>query len=435
MGSAPWTEEEKKLLAKYYPTEGTAVSKRIPNHTPGACKTQANKMGLKPVREREWSEEEDDLVKARYAQEGKQMLSALPGRTYDALKHRAKLLGISYTGPVRPGAEWSVEADAFLRENAGKMSLQQIGEHVGKSRDSCFRRAKALGIDTGKPGPRSGTRQRNQEQQADPTQAQEPRAAELGTAHDVDHLPWQHSNYISKGKELFNDGEYIIYQRDQSDIRELVYFQNKREKTYCLNTFYMHPFKPTEFESKHLSWYAALAAFGEEIQPVLSESESEALKEKIRASILSGNILFHPFFFKESFVNKAAALRRLDRLKESLPSGIVATGFRMKSKAPDESGAYGYYLMQDGRLSDYINVSAVLDALDQAGYSISELAVNDIKYLCDYKIATLVKKLLHPTMETELILSASCDERTIISCLVRSFPLEYILLKLSKYEP
>lgn len=44
-----WTDEEKEILKKYYPTEGTTISIRLPKRTKEAIKRYARKNKIKYI--------------------------------------------------------------------------------------------------------------------------------------------------------------------------------------------------------------------------------------------------------------------------------------------------------------------------------------------------------------------------------------------------
>ena len=100
-----WTEEEIEILKKYYPSEGSiGIQKRLPNKPRKNIVSKANHLKIKNQKlnfKNAWTDIEDEIIKEYYSFEGTQISNKLPSRSKKAIKTRARILGIKY----RKGAD------------------------------------------------------------------------------------------------------------------------------------------------------------------------------------------------------------------------------------------------------------------------------------------------------------------------------------------
>ena len=102
-----YTAEEDTIICKYYPTEGTAVSKRLNNRTPESVRSRANRLGVKveelkiPLSQRRdysniksWSDEEIEIIKFYYPIEGRKIVERLPHRSLSSIVKKAAQLKV-----------------------------------------------------------------------------------------------------------------------------------------------------------------------------------------------------------------------------------------------------------------------------------------------------------------------------------------------------
>lgn len=155
-----WDEDEMAVLREFYPIEGRDVAKRLPWRTEAACKTQANKMGLKapPRKHKEyvnhWTEEEDRILRDFFPIEGQAVSKRLPNRTDAACLQRAYSLRLKYiSGRNTTEAHkkdrynrWTAQEDQILRDffpTEGKAVCQRL---PNRTTISCIQRAHKLGL-------------------------------------------------------------------------------------------------------------------------------------------------------------------------------------------------------------------------------------------------------------------------------------------------
>ena len=96
-----WTPEEDEILEKYYKTEFSKISARLPRHTLAAIKKHAEKRGLtnnkhKSANRTPWTPEEIEIVKNEYLNTNTKILAQKLNRGVNTIRHKAKELGLSY---------------------------------------------------------------------------------------------------------------------------------------------------------------------------------------------------------------------------------------------------------------------------------------------------------------------------------------------------
>lgn len=87
-----WREEELQILKTYYPQEGTAVTRLLPDRNKVAVRIMARRLGLKKSREsqsgfRLWSDDEWRLLEgSMHLSVAEQQQTLFPDRTYRAVQ-------------------------------------------------------------------------------------------------------------------------------------------------------------------------------------------------------------------------------------------------------------------------------------------------------------------------------------------------------------
>lgn len=143
--SGIWSEVEDTILRKYYPSEGTAVFKRLDGRTRVACGQRAKQLGIPNNSMCKWSKEDDEILIKYYAKEGTKVGERYnPPRTPAQLASRAHILGVSCAN------KWSEEELSILREyypiegmlvekrlpNRSKSSIESKVRNLGIHRES-----------------------------------------------------------------------------------------------------------------------------------------------------------------------------------------------------------------------------------------------------------------------------------------------------------
>lgn len=129
-----WTEEEDNILKKYYPTDGSTVSKRLRGKTVQECSRRAKVLGL--TRPRSWTHEEDEILRNNYSD--KDVWRLLPGRTELSIRTRIRVLGLVN--------KWTAEEDLLLMkywESHGTDICKDLSKHTVTE---IIERAKKLGL-------------------------------------------------------------------------------------------------------------------------------------------------------------------------------------------------------------------------------------------------------------------------------------------------
>lgn len=115
-----WTEEEKEILFKYYPLEGSLAFNRLVNSTLTIEKfLQAARRYNLHCRNDYWTEEEDEILKKYYISKGKDYCMQL-------LPNRKNIVGrASYLG-LKQKLHWTDDEITILKNNYNKISKNEI---------------------------------------------------------------------------------------------------------------------------------------------------------------------------------------------------------------------------------------------------------------------------------------------------------------------
>lgn len=98
--SRTWTNEEVEILRKYYPKEGGSVCKRLNNKNHEQCRSYAKRLNLRLIntptraKPKKWTDEELKIMYKYYPTEGKNVFKRLDGRTLEQCRSCAKRLKI-----------------------------------------------------------------------------------------------------------------------------------------------------------------------------------------------------------------------------------------------------------------------------------------------------------------------------------------------------
>jgi len=133
-----WTKEEDEILKKYYPIEGMDVVKRLPGRTRNGCKARARLFNVLVLHH--WTPEEDEILKKYYPTEGGDVYKRLPGRTSSACVSRAS----NFIIQMRP--YWTEEEDKIIREYYPTEGSKVAERLPGRTSSACKNRAKILKV-------------------------------------------------------------------------------------------------------------------------------------------------------------------------------------------------------------------------------------------------------------------------------------------------
>lgn len=136
-----WTQEEIEILKKYYPEEGARVVKRLPNRTATNCTSKASELKIRSIGAKKeharWTKEDDEILHKYFPIEGEACFTRFPYRTYRACQARARNSGLT----KRHILLWSEEEDKILRENYPVMKTRVTELLPQRSKAACSLRA------------------------------------------------------------------------------------------------------------------------------------------------------------------------------------------------------------------------------------------------------------------------------------------------------
>jgi hypothetical protein len=98
-----WTKEEDEIIRKFYPLEASKVAERLPNRTELQSVDRARRLGVKidphrPFVKKQvlWTNEEVKMIKKYYPIEGTKVSRRLLDRTEEQCRYKARRLGVKY---------------------------------------------------------------------------------------------------------------------------------------------------------------------------------------------------------------------------------------------------------------------------------------------------------------------------------------------------
>jgi len=151
MAKNPWTEEEVRLLKKFYPEKGTDIPEL--ERSKNAIRHKANRLGIECERDRAdyhpdaWTEEEKDFIREnRRRMTIREMASEL-GRSRSSVADMITRLGVGYSCPE----PWSDEELEILRREYPEKG-SEIPELKNRSREAIHQKASKMGLETKKDG-------------------------------------------------------------------------------------------------------------------------------------------------------------------------------------------------------------------------------------------------------------------------------------------
>lgn len=98
-----WTKEERDILFKYYPKEGSAVANRLDRKTSEQCRSFAKRhkikvSELKRTKCVKWTDEEIKILCKYYPTEGRDVVKRFENRNLEQIRCKAKRMKIRYIG-------------------------------------------------------------------------------------------------------------------------------------------------------------------------------------------------------------------------------------------------------------------------------------------------------------------------------------------------
>ena len=137
-----WSEKEKDILKKYYPTIGIKCKKYLNRRSEKSIIIEAGRLGLSQKRI-DWSEEEIELLKKHYPHIGTKVQNKLKDKSIPSIRNKAMQLGIKYLGNI-----WSENDDEILKKYYPIIGCEckKYLNNQFLSNDSISNRARKLGI-------------------------------------------------------------------------------------------------------------------------------------------------------------------------------------------------------------------------------------------------------------------------------------------------
>lgn len=132
-----WTEEEDKILTKYYPDKGSKYVASLLNRTSEACICRANRLGLH--RSGKWTKKEDAYILRYYKEKGPLEIAKHLNRTVSSINHRARRINAD-----KLAKSWTKEEDQVLIDYYLVMTKDELAKKLNRSFSSIDNRIRKL---------------------------------------------------------------------------------------------------------------------------------------------------------------------------------------------------------------------------------------------------------------------------------------------------
>lgn len=147
-----WTAEEDEKLIEFYPQMKGRCFCFLTAHSTTECRNRVRVLGLNDEdlcpkgHNKHWTPNEDRIILNYYPAEGKRVIDRLPGRTVASCQLRAYMLGIGTRPGHFPGAQWTKEEDAILKEFYPLDGQAVVQKLPWRSVNAIATRARSLGV-------------------------------------------------------------------------------------------------------------------------------------------------------------------------------------------------------------------------------------------------------------------------------------------------
>lgn len=139
-----WTEEEIKILKRYYAKKGSHfVAERV-GHSPDTVMNKAAELGIRYHKTRPWKPHEDRYIREKYHKKEVASIARALKRTPRSVQHRAEYLKLT-----KPAADkWSAEDIAALHKlyPDRNYTLDLIAKILNRSKNSVLLKAVRMGL-------------------------------------------------------------------------------------------------------------------------------------------------------------------------------------------------------------------------------------------------------------------------------------------------
>jgi hypothetical protein len=138
-----WTPERIKILKEMYLNDEPIeeICKAVDNDSPFAVYAYANTHGI--IREnRYWTDEQLNILRKNYYDKPWKFLTENLNRTRSAINSQANKMGLERRKKIKK------EEDDYIKENFGKISVEEIAKHINRSEIAIHSRASKLKLTT-----------------------------------------------------------------------------------------------------------------------------------------------------------------------------------------------------------------------------------------------------------------------------------------------
>lgn len=144
MAGRRWTKDELEYLTKHYGKKPVGEIAEVLGRTVSSVQTKGPEIGLNAQTDR-WAEGEEQFLRENYLSLGAEECARRLGRTKAAVHGKIRK-GDGGRASIGPRIEWTETELDFLRENYQRLSMEELSEHLGRTRGAVYARAQMVGV-------------------------------------------------------------------------------------------------------------------------------------------------------------------------------------------------------------------------------------------------------------------------------------------------
>jgi hypothetical protein len=144
MAGKKWTEAELAYLNNQYGKQDAEDIARAMGRTKSSVQTKAAELGLKDERVL-WSDEDVVFLRENYLTLGADEVARRLGKTVGAVHGKIRKVGGGRPS-IGPRVEWTEAEDEFLRENYQGLTIDELEQHLGRTKGAIYARAQLLDV-------------------------------------------------------------------------------------------------------------------------------------------------------------------------------------------------------------------------------------------------------------------------------------------------
>lgn len=144
MAGKKWTTEELTYLNNQYGKQDAGEIAKAIGRTKSSVQTKAAELGLKDARAL-WTAEDVAFLRENYLALGADEVARRLNKSVHGVHGKIRKAGGGRPS-IGPRVEWTEEEDQFLRENYQRLTLEELEQHLGRTKGAIYARAQLLDV-------------------------------------------------------------------------------------------------------------------------------------------------------------------------------------------------------------------------------------------------------------------------------------------------